>query len=237
MLTSCRQVRELQLAISQPLGFFFLETTAMFASIGTALFFSWKLALVILATFPIAAGVLALVSRGVGPAIERQKLELSKASKFASMAVTSINTVKTFNGEDQEVWQYSLTAKSITRFYLMQARANALQFGVIKFSAVALFVSGFWFGLYLVTRGLSVAHVLTTFVACSYAMQAIEIVLPQFLVLTKGISAGETLKSIMAEMQEGRATIDEHGDLKPLACAGDIEIKNVCSIPYHKGRF
>jgi ATP-binding cassette subfamily B (MDR/TAP) protein 1 len=204
-----------------------METTAVFASIGTGLFFSWKLALVILATFPIAAGIFAFISSGVGPAIERQKRELSRASKYANTAVNAINTVKAFNGEDQEVWQYFLTAKVITRYYLIQARANALQFGIIKFSAVVLFVTGFWYGLYLVTHGSSVGHVLTTFVSCSYAMQAVEVVLLQFLVLAKGISAGETLKSIMAEMQEGRTTSDEGGDLKPLACPGDIEINDV----------
>ena len=202
---------------------------ALVASIGTALYFSWRLALVILATFPIAAGVLAVVSRGVGLAIERQKRELSRASKYANTAVNSINTVKAFNGESQEVWQYFLISRAITEYYLIQARSNALQFGVIKFSAVALFVSGFWYGLHLVTSGLSVGHVLTTFVSCSYAMQAVEIVLPQFLVLAKGISAGETLKSIMAEMQEGRFTSDEDGKLIPSACPGDIEINNASS--------
>jgi ATP-binding cassette, subfamily B (MDR/TAP), member 1 len=203
-----------------------LETVTSLASIGTALFFSWKLTLVILATFPVAAGLLYFISKGVGPAIERQKRELSKASKYASNAVTAIDSVKAFNGQDQEVWQYFLTAKAITKYYLIQARSNA--FRIIKFFAVGLYVSTFWFGLYLVIHGSStVGHVLTTFVSCAFAMQAAEIVLPQFLVLAKGISAGETLKSIMAEMQDGRSTKNENGDLIPDVCPGDIEINDV----------
>jgi ATP-binding cassette, subfamily B (MDR/TAP), member 1 len=225
-------VRELQLALSQPLGMLLLETVTALASIATALFFSWKLTLVILATFPVAAGLLYLISKGVGPAIERQKRELSRASKYASNAVTAIDSVKAFNGQDQEVWQYFLTAKAITKFYLIQARSNAFQFRIIKFFAVGLYVSSFWFGLYLVLHGGStVGRVLTTFVSCASAMQAAEIVLPQFLVLAKGISAGETLKSIMAEMQDGRSTKNEDGDLIPEACPGDIEINDV-SKPY-----
>lgn len=217
----------MQLAVSQPLGFLALETSAILASIGTALFFSWKLALVIFATFPIAAGILSLASRGVGPAIERQKRELSRASKYASTAISSINTVKAFNGEDQEIWQYFLTAKAITRYYMIQARSNALQFGIIKFSALVLYVSGFWFGLYLVMHGLTVGHVLTTFVSCGYAMQAVEMVLPQFLVLAKGISAGEALKLIMAEMQYGRNTKNTDGELRPQTSPSDIEVNDV----------
>ena len=172
--------------------------------------------------------MLYFISNGVGPAIERQKRELSKASKYASNAVTAIDSVKAFNGEDQEVWQYFSTTKAITRYYLMQAKSNAFQFGVIKFFAVGLYVSSFWFGLFLVLHGGStVGRVLTTFVSCASAMQAAEIVLPQFLVLAKGMSAGETLKSIMTEMQEGRSTKDENGDLIPKACTGDIEINDV----------
>jgi ATP-binding cassette subfamily B (MDR/TAP) protein 1 len=135
--------------------------------------------------------------------------------------------VKAFNGQDQEVWQYFLATKVVTKHYLVQARANALQFGIIKFSAVVLYVSGFWYGLYLVIHGLTVGHVLTTFVSCGYAMQAVEIVLPQFLVLAKGISAGETLKSVMAEMQDGRNAKDEDGNFTPHTCPGDIEINDV----------
>jgi ATP-binding cassette subfamily B (MDR/TAP) protein 1 len=223
-----RQVRELQLAVSQPLGMLLLETMTALASVGTALFFSWKLTLVILATFPVAAGMLYFISKGVGSAIESQKRELSRASKYASNAVTAVDSVKAFNGQDQEVWQYFLTAKAITKYYLIQARSNALQFGIIKFFAVGLYVSSFWFGLFLVLHGGStVGRVLTTFVSCASAMQAAEIVLPQFLVLAKGISAGETLKSIMAAIQDGRTTKNEDGDLVPEVCPGDIEINDV----------
>lgn len=228
MLTIPRQVRELELAVSQPLGMAVLEIVTALASIGTALFFSWKLTLVILATFPLAAGVLYFPSKSVGPAIERQKRELSRASKYASFSVTAIDTVKSFNGQDQEVWQYFSTAKDITKYYLIQARANALQFGMIKFFAVGLYVSSFWFGLYLFLHdGQTVGHILTTFVSCASAMQAVEIILPQFLVLSKGISAGDTLKSIMVEMQDRGTSENEDGNIIPETCASDIEMNDV----------
>jgi ATP-binding cassette subfamily B (MDR/TAP) protein 1 len=179
------------------------------------------------ATFPVGAGVLFLLSRGVGPAIGSQKRELSKASKYANMAISAIDTVKAFNGQEQESWQYFLTAKAITKYYLVQARSNALQFGVTKLLMVALFVQGFWYGLYLVMNGLTIGDVITTFSSCLTAMQAVEVVLPQFLVLTRGSSAGETLKSIMAEMQDGRNTTNSDGVLKPKSCPGDIEVNDV----------
>lgn len=227
-----RQIRELQLAISQPLGFLCTEIVGSCIALGIALFFSWKVTLVVAATFPIMALVLSWVSRSLGPAIEAQKRELTKASKHANTAMTYITTVKAFNGQEQEVWQYYGTIKIVAAKYLIQARANALQFGIVKFAMIAIFVQGFWFGLYLVRRGLDPGHVLTAFYACLFSAQAIEIILPQWLVLTKGMSAGRTLKSIMIQMQDGRKVTTMTGGLKPTTCVGDVEINEVCGASY-----
>lgn len=209
------------------MGFLVYEISASLGSITLALIYSWNLTLVILAVFPVAALVLFLVSRGLGPAIEAQKRELTLASKYANTAITSIDTVKAFNGQDQELWQYYVTIKKVAQGYYIQARANAMQFGIIKFLTIGIFVQGFWYGLVLVRQGLDPGSVVTTFYACLTAMQAIEIVLPQWLVLTKGMSAGETLKSILTQIQDITKVVKPPGNLQPVACNGDIEVNGV----------
>jgi ATP-binding cassette subfamily B (MDR/TAP) protein 1 len=200
---------------------------AAFTSLGIALYFSWKLTLVMLATFPVVGIILVLVSRGLTPAVEAQKRELTKASQYANTAITAIDTVKAFNGQNQEMWQYRCAVNEVTTHYLLQARSNALQFGITKFLIIALFVQGFWFGIYLVNNGLDSGHVLTTFYACLSAMQATEVIIPQWLVLVKGMSAGETLKSIMRQMEHDRKK-EKAGNLtKPKSCHGDVEVNNV----------
>lgn len=200
---------------------------AVLTSLGIAFYSTWKLTLALLATLPFVCGILYLVSRGLAPAIEAQKRELSKASKFANTAVTAIDTVKAFNGQNQELWQYDCAVKEVTKHYLLQARTNALQFGIIKFLMVGLFVQGFWLGIYLVNNGLDPGRVLTAFYACLSALQAAEVVLPQWLVLAKGISAGETLKSVMREIQDDGGRSAEKILTQPESCAGDLEINNV----------
>jgi ATP-binding cassette subfamily B (MDR/TAP) protein 1 len=221
------QIRELQLSVSQPLGFLLFETVSAITALGTALYFSWNLTLVIIATFPLAGGILYLISRKLTPAIEAQKRELTEASKLANTAVTAIETVKAFNGQDQEVWQYLSAIKRSTAYYMVQARASALQFGITKFIMVAIFVQGFWYGISLVDHGLSAGRVLTTFYACMMGMQALEIVLPQWLVLAKGMSAGATLKSIKDEVDRGKNVSKVEGSLKLASCDGDIEVNEV----------
>lgn len=210
------------------MGFLAYEIFGCSAALGLAFYYSWKLTLVVISTFPIAGALLFFVSMQLGPAIESQKRELTKASKYANTAITAINTVKAYNGQDQEVWQYSGTIRNVAISYLVQARCNALQFGITKFVMVALFVQGFWFGLTLVKQGVDAGSILTTFYSCLSAMQAVETILPQWLVLTKGISAGQTLKSIMSQMVDGRAVTRMTGNFRPASCEGDIEIKGVC---------
>jgi ATP-binding cassette subfamily B (MDR/TAP) protein 1 len=200
------------------MGFLLYEVFSSFASLGVALYYSWKLSLVIISSFPIAATGLYFVSRRLGPAIEAQKRELTQASKYANTAMSSIITVKAYNGQEHEIWQYYETIKKVAACYLIQAAANAMQYGITKFVMVSIFV-----------QGMDPGHVLTTFYACLNAMQAMETVLPEWMVLAKGISAGQTLQSIRVQMQNGRKVTKMVGSLRPRVCFGDIELNQVSS--------
>lgn len=221
------------MAVSQPLGFLFTEVAGSLIALGVAFFYSWKLTLVVVATVLFAGTILTWLSRGLAPAIEAQKAELAKASKYSNNAINAINVVKAFNGREREVWQYYTTIRDVASKYLVQARANAVQFGFTKFLIIALFVEGYWYGLTLVRKGLDPGHILTTFYACLYGMQAIEIILPQWLVLTKGMSAGQTLKVMINQVKEGPNQRELSGTVIPETCQGDVEIKDVSYQSYY----
>jgi ATP-binding cassette subfamily B (MDR/TAP) protein 1 len=176
--------------------------------------------------------LLSWLSKGLGPAIEAQKIELARASKFANTAMSSITVVKAFNGQETEVWHYCSIVKAIASKYLVQARANALQYGFTKFLMIGLFVQGFWFGLILIRQGLSTGNVLTTFYCCLYAMQSAEIILPQWMVLKKGMSAGYTLQALTHESQIYGGQGDANIMIKPEFRSGDIEFKEVSTTLY-----
>ncbi|KAM0504806.1 hypothetical protein ACHAP8_002194 [Fusarium lateritium] len=222
------QTRELQLASSQVLGLLVGDIITSFASLGIALYYSWKLTLVLLATLPISAIVLSLATKRLEPAIQTQKRELAVASKFAVASITAIDLVKVFNGYDQEVWQYYPSVKAAAKQYLIQAQCNALQMGYVAFWVVAMFVLGFWYGVVLVNNdGLAAGSVLTTFYSTLAAFQGIEALMPQWLVLAKGMSAGGFLSSITRNMRNGGPVKPMSGALRPQFCSGDIELKNV----------
>lgn len=153
---------------------------------------------------------------------------MAVASKFAVASVTAIDLVKVFNGYDQEVFQYYPAAKAAAKQYLIQAQCNALQMGYVAFWVVSMFVVGFWYGVVLVNNdGLAAGSVLTTFYATLAAFQGIEALMPQWLVLAKGMSASGFLSSITRNVRNGKFLKPITGTIQPLSCSGDIELKNV----------
>jgi ATP-binding cassette subfamily B (MDR/TAP) protein 1 len=222
------QIRELQMATSQPLGFAVQYTVTTLAALGVAFYTAWALTLVTLATLPFSAVFLAWISARMQPCIDSQSENLTQASKLANNAISAIDTVKCFNGQDHEIWQYSEAIKKAAWSYLKQAQANAVQIGFVRFVTLAMFVQGFWYGTHLVAVGdKTPGQILTAFWACLMATQAIEQILPQMIVLEKGRAAGATLKAILAQMGRGCNVVRMSGGLTPAYCDGDIEVRNV----------
>lgn len=203
-----------------------------FTALVLAFYYSWSLTLVTLSTVPILAVALAWNSARLQPSIEAQTEELTKASKIVHNAISAIDTVKCFNGQGFERWQYRKAVKRAARYYLCQAKANALQIGGLRLITLGMFVQGFWFGSHLVNTGQKdPGEILTAFWACLMATQAFEQIQPEVIVLEKGRAAGAKLKSILDQMEGGLEIASMSGKTVPLFCAGDIEVRNVCGEP------
>ncbi|KAI1459815.1 P-loop containing nucleoside triphosphate hydrolase protein [Annulohypoxylon moriforme] len=221
------QTRELQMASSVALGSLAAEIATSIASLVVAFRGSWKLTLVLLATVPISVIVLAMLSRTLKLAVQAQKRELSRASKFAISAIAAIDLVKAFNANDHETWQYLQAIRRSMNKYLIQARAAACQSGYVKLWIDAMFVIGFYYGVVLVNEGLSPENVVTTFYAALAALQAFEAFVPMFMALARGMSAGQALYFIAYDMQSGRKVHRMIGHNRPEECLGHIEISDV----------
>ncbi|TKA77577.1 hypothetical protein B0A49_02831 [Cryomyces minteri] len=222
------QIRELQLATSQPLGSVFADISTAVASLALAFYYSWSLTLVILATVPVVVVIVGLLSASVQLNIERQQEKLTEASKYSTNAFLAIETVKCFNGQDLEIFKFSKAIDAAKTFYIRQANANALQMGFVQLATLGMFVQGFWYGSTLLDSGTKNAgQVLTTFWSALSATQAIQQILPNMLVLEKGRAAGATLRAIMVQMEKGPNVSHTRGGMKPPRCAGDIDVRNL----------
>lgn len=212
------------MATSQCFGMLITDTIVSFSSIGVALYFSWRLTLVLFATLPFSAIILSFAAKPIEPAIQTQKVHFASASKHATASLTAIDLVKTFKGYDQELFHYIESIQHAGKCYLIQARCNSIQTGYVAFWTIAMFVAGFWYGVVLVEDGSSPGSVFTTFYATLNAFQGLEALIPQWLVLAKGISAGGFLSSVVAS-SDGKSRMGRTE--RPSICFGDIELKDV----------
>ncbi|EAS29566.3 ABC a-pheromone efflux pump AtrD [Coccidioides immitis RS] len=222
-------MRDFQLAVSQPLGSVFQGMVASLTGLILALYISWSLTLISLATVPVCAVVISVISMKIQPEIKAQRQELDRASKFSSNAVYSIDIVKVMNGQALEIENYMSAIRAAARHYLKQVRFTAIEIGSIHMLTFGMFVQGFWYGAYLVSVGkLNPGQVLTTFWACLQATQSIENIIPQLLVLEKGRAAATALKDILGHVHPIDGSTGLMSENKtPRFCDGDIKFDNV----------
>jgi ATP-binding cassette subfamily B (MDR/TAP) protein 1 len=214
------QIYEVQNATSQPLGFAAQYTVTFIAALGLAFYTAWNLTLVTIAAAPFISLILACLSARMQRNIDSQTVYL----------IIAIDTVKTFNGQDHEVRQYIEALKRAALSYLKVAQGNALQIGIIRATVLGMFVQGFWYGTYLVAVGDKTAgQVLTAFWGCLMAIQIIEQLSPQMIVLEKGKLASASLKTILGKVEGCRKVTKMFGGKVPRFCDGEIQITKVSS--------
>ena len=229
-LIGSRQIRDLQISVSQPFGEAFQSFVQAIGSLGVALYFSWSLTLVVVCSVPLIYIVMAFLSRLLSKSAHEQSDKLQEALKYVTNAITSIESVKCFNGERFELQRYSNAIARAGRLYHRQANFRSMQLGFMQFTTLSIFVQGFWYGSHLVISGQrNAGQIVTTFWAAMMAVQGITGFLPQFIVLQKGKVAGARLRSLMAQISEADSATEVGGDEKPERCIGDLQLQKVCN--------
>ncbi|KAK3674977.1 ATP-dependent permease [Recurvomyces mirabilis] len=222
------QIRDLQLATSQPLGILFSALAQCILSLTEAFYYQWKVAAMTLVLAPVLMTLFAVVAGTMQKHIQVQQDKLGEAQKFAISAFGSIETVKCFNGQEAERDKYMLRVNSAAASYSRIAFAAGLQQGAAAFFGSAMFVLAFYYGGVVIRNGeATVADVMTSFFAAVGGFQALQSILPQMVNLEKGRTAGSSLRAVMAEVQRGGVVQSNQGWLTPRTCKGDIDVKNV----------
>ncbi|KAI5803723.1 P-loop containing nucleoside triphosphate hydrolase protein [Geopyxis carbonaria] len=231
LLSKCQtQTKELQTALSQPMGYVTESIATIVASLCIAFYHSWDLTFVIFAGVPITFWVMSILSARIQPQIDIQKKHLSEAGQTVSRAISCIDTVKYFNGQKHEENEFKKAVRQAAEAYRSQAKIGAMQTGFIRFNTLVIFVQGFWYGGYLIRNGdeSQAKSVMTTFWSCLMAIQALELVFPQISHLEKGRAAGAELGDLIHRVNKDRGGVfQRHGGRTPESCAGSIQIQDV----------
>ncbi|KAK6538703.1 hypothetical protein TWF694_010278 [Orbilia ellipsospora] len=222
------QIREFQLAASQPLGLLIQSAVTTFGCLGIAFYCSWRLTLVCLAGTPFAALAVWYFSNRIERGIDMQSLALGSANQSISRAVKGIETVKYFNGQEWETNLYKTAIRAAGIAYNRIAMHAAFQNGILRFITLMVFVQGLWYASTLVSENTPirvVADYMTTFWACLIAGQQIETILPLIILLEKGKVAASNLRRLTAPDTE--YDILHREGIQPKSCKGYVAFNNV----------
>lgn len=222
-----RQTHEMQRATSELLGFLVCDAAASLSSLAIALYYSWKMALILSATFPLSLLILHCAARRLEPAVQAQKAHLETASNLATASLAAIDLVKVFGRSEHDRRRYSCAVRLAANQYLIQAQCSAIQAGYTSFWVISMFVVGFWLGTVLIRHGLPPGYVVTAFYSTLAAFQGVETLALHWSVLSKGMSAGSFLASIAdrngpREVRNPGVWLDHS--------VGDMQLQNVSAI-------
>ncbi|KAI6358600.1 hypothetical protein MCOR25_007283 [Pyricularia grisea] len=218
-----RNIRELQIATSQTLGFIGHDFMLSIAGMIVAFKYGPLMTLVITASVPIAMFIMRALSQMLEKAIRAQKEKQAVATKLSAAAITGIDLVKVYNSHEHELHNFRLAAREAGKHARVQTMWNALQAAFIKIYMAVVFLSGFFFGIYQVDQGnMSAGDVITTFYAALSTFQGVQGLGPHILNLVRGMQAGKALKSVVFDR-----VVEMGGGRKPRVFEGRVEVKSV----------
>jgi len=128
------------------------SATQLLAALGLMLFYSWKLALVYLATVPVYAGLMRFSAKRLRPMYDNLEEAYGRYSSGQIDAIRGIETVKALAAEE------ALRRLMLSRFQSLADRVFRTEFLVLAYQGSLQLVAFASFGLFLLAGAVEVVH-------------------------------------------------------------------------------
>uniref|UniRef100_T1J7D2 ABC transmembrane type-1 domain-containing protein n=1 Tax=Strigamia maritima TaxID=126957 RepID=T1J7D2_STRMM len=209
--------------------FFFFECII---NLVVALFYGWKLTLVILSLIPFLLLCIFIFNKIETRLDEKQTTAYSKASALAEEAFSSIRTVTAFGGEKTIVKWYNSKLKRAQRAGIAKGFVGALAQSFVWAFDYGSYSLGFWYGVQLIIQSrenedfeYEPSTLLIVFFCIMTGAMALGLAMPYWDELN---SSKLIIIPVFAIVQR-EPLVDSSSQLglKPSRCKGFIEIRNV----------
>ncbi|VAI87395.1 unnamed protein product [Triticum turgidum subsp. durum] len=187
----------------------------------------WRLALVLLAVFPLVVGATVLQKmfmKGFSGDLEGAH---AKATQIAGEAVANVRTVAAFNSEDKITRLFEANLQRPLRRCFWKGQIAGIGYGVAQFLLYASYALGLWYAAWLVKHGISdfsktIRVFMVLMVSANGAAETLTLA-PDF------IKGGRAMQSVFETID--RKTEIEPDDVDAAAVPerprGDVELKHV----------
>ncbi len=181
--------------------------------------------------------------RLAGPLLATERVQLGLVATLAERAVSAITTVKAFNAMSFEQSAFLSVTQKLQNTAWRMNRVWAITSGLNQFTAMGMFVQGFWFGAKLVRDGsVGAGNVMAVFWACLIATTNLQMCIPHLITLTKGKFAMSSLIALVEAPNPtptlgrrpsvalsllNKRKVSTLRKIMPRKCAGEINLHQV----------
>ncbi|SCU79076.1 LAFA_0B00562g1_1 [Lachancea sp. 'fantastica'] len=185
-----RCAEELRSSSAEASAIIFQNVVTVIALLGTAFYYSWSLTLVIIANSPLVIAFAILCSRKVE---KHSKLENSETANAANILAWSLNAAKMIRllgTQKLETLKFQASVAKCRQHFNNTALYSSLNYSVLRFLTLCMFVQGFWYGNVQIRAGrLKPGDVITCFSACILLASTLNTTLHQIITVQKGAVA------------------------------------------------
>ncbi|SPO29715.1 related to STE6 - ABC transporter [Ustilago trichophora] len=198
MTKVARECDDVRVAVSRELGDVIQHVTTAIASLVLAMYTSWSLTLVILASIPVVLIMTIVTEIGGAPWLQRERISTAHATSMVERVVEAINTVKAFNAQKKETNRFQAELKNGSKSYRRMLLWWAVRYGSTGGLVFATFVQGFWYGSYLVSKGkITPGQVMTVFMSSLLVSSTLNEIVQALTYIDKGKIGAANLINLM----------------------------------------
>lgn len=193
-----RCIEELRSSSAESSAIIFQNLVAMVALIGTSLYYSWSLTLVILCSSPIIIIIAIIFSRLTNKFTENENYKTSEAAELLTRSMNAIKLIKLYCTQDYEIKKFNQLVKECNKEFIKACVCVSVNASLLRFLTLSMFVQGFWFGTTMIRKGkLNIADVITCFHSCLMLGSTLNNSLHQIVLLQKGDVAMKKIANIL----------------------------------------
>ncbi len=212
--------------LSYTLAQFFRQGATLIIGTGLLLYTSAKLALFMLATFPLLVLAAVFFGRYIRRLSRRAQTELAKANVVVEETFQNVHTVKAFTAESLEIKRYG---SSLDRVISLMLEAATYRGFFVSFLTLVMFggiVCIVWFGAHLIQAGeLSISSLFTFVIYTAYIGGALNSLGDMYAQINRTIGASERVLEILEEEPELDLKASQSNSYQPVK--GNIVYDNV----------
>lgn len=199
-----RCVEEVRQSSSEAAAIIFQSAVTVCALIGTSFYYSWSLTLIILCSAPLIIIIAVILSRLTNKYMNLENQETAKAANVLVWSMNANQMIKINSTQDLEINKFNKLVDNCNYLFIKVCLFTSLNYSLIRFLTLCMFVQGFWFGCTMIRHGkLNINDVITCFHSCLMLGATISEVLHQIIILQKGDVANTKLNTFLTEKDDG----------------------------------